>query len=150
MKRVSILGVLVGGVVDIVSTNVFTFPVMVFAIMRIDSSHIPKAQLTTAMMTLMRTDASLMIAAFFAGFAGSLLAGYVAAAIAKHDETFNGTLSAWLCVALGIYGWKVTGTTVPTLYHLSGFVMSPAIGALGGYGRLLQRQLASRKLHASG
>ena len=150
MRRLSILGVLVGGVVDIVSTNVFALPLFVFALMGIDRSHVAKDQLASAATAAIQHDPSLMIAGFFVGVAGSLLGGYISALIAKHDETLNGGFSAWLCVAIGIFGWRSGAASMPVAYHLLGFVLSPAVGALGGYFRLFQKQLSSNKLHASG
>jgi hypothetical protein len=150
LRRVSILGASVGGIVDIVSSVVFAMPVLVFAMMRIDRTHIPKDQLTAAATAAIQHDPSLMVAGFFAGSAGSLLGGYIAALIAKHDETLNGAFSAWLCVATGIIGWNVVAADVPILNHLLGFVVSPAVGALGGYMRHFQKQFASKNLRASG
>jgi len=138
LKRVSILGVLVGGIVDIVSTNVFVIPLFIFAVLGLDRTHIAKGQLGAAAIAAMQHDPSLLIAGFFVGVGGSMLAGYVAALIAKHDETLNGALSAWLCVAIGIFGWSLGAASLPVAYHLLGFVLSPAAGALGGYLRLFQ------------
>ena len=150
MSKLSILGVLVGGVVDIVSTSIFAVPLFIFAMMGIDPTHVAKDQLVSAATASMQHDPSLLFAGFFVGVAGSLLGGYVAALIAKHDETLNGASSAWLCVAIGVFGWRIGAASTPVAYHLLGFVLSPAVGALGGYFRLFQRELTSDKLHASG
>jgi len=150
LKRISILGVLVGGIVDIVSTNIFAIPLFMFAIMRIDRTHISKDQLATAATAAVQHDPSLQVAGFFVGIAGSMLGGYIAALIAKRDETLNGAFSAWLCVVIGIFGWTLGAASVPVVYHLLGFVLSPAAGALGGYFRLFQGQLTSNRLNASG
>ncbi len=150
MKKLSILGAFVGGIVDIVSTNVLAPPLVVIAMTRLDWTHMSKDQVTAAVTTSMQSDLSLMIAGFFVGVAGSLLGGYVAAVIAKHDEALNGAISAWLCVTIGMFGWALGAAKVPVIYHLSAFVLSPAFGALGGYIRVLQKELTSNKHHASG
>jgi hypothetical protein len=75
-------------------------------------AHLPKAQAPEAL--------SAALAAPFphwwlliGGCLCSILGGYVAAWLAKHDELLNGALSAWLCIAFGIaaFGASVRGGT---------------------------------------
>jgi hypothetical protein len=78
------------------------------------------------------------------GLGCSVLGGYVAAWIAKHDELVNGAASAWLCLLISAF------TTVPGLgshsfaYRLLLLAASPISGLLGGSLRLAQNRLAVR------
>ena len=79
----------------------------------------------------------------------SILGGYVAAWLAKHDELLNGALSAWLCIAFGIaaFGASVRGGT-PVWEVILGELASPALGLLGGYFRAAQKR--KRMVHLAG
>lgn len=142
MKQLSILGVLLGGIVDVVSTNIAAFPIMLIAALQGNVYTLPKAQQTQALIDVMQKTTSLYIAGFILGALCSIFGGYIAALIAKRSMIFNGALSAWLCVALGVYGMTTPQNTASPTQHLFFFALSPALGALGGYLRL--RQQANR------
>jgi hypothetical protein len=62
----------------------------------------------------------------------SVLGGYVAARIAKHDELLNGGLSSILCVGSGVYA-LVSGSAAGHLWlHLAYLPLSVALGTFGG------------------
>ncbi len=46
--RVSIKGVLIGGIVDVVTSVVLGMPFAIYAMSRIDVSHTPSSQVSTA------------------------------------------------------------------------------------------------------
>ncbi len=72
------------------------------------------------------------------GLACSVLGGYVAAWMAKHDELLNGVLASFLCTAFGVYSilsGKGVGSVGEQVVLLSA---APACALFGGY--LRQRQ----------
>jgi hypothetical protein len=103
LKRISWLGVVVGGVTDIALTNVLTLPVAVYALASGGIMSLPKAQQSTALIALLHANVALYVATTVIGCGCSILAGYVAAWLAKHDETLNGALTSFLCVGFDLY-----------------------------------------------
>jgi hypothetical protein len=73
------------------------------------------------------------------------LGGYVAARLARRGEVVNGALSAYLCVGLGIVSWVTGSASLPAWQHVVAFVVSPALGAVGGYLRLKQVRSADNR-----
>lgn len=140
MKRIAWLGVVVGGITDIVLTNILTLPVAVYAMVSGGILSLPKAQQQTAMITLLHASVGLYAATAVIGCACSVLAGYVAAWLAKPDEVINGALSAFLCVAFDLYAMTkgVAGSALWFVILL--LPASPLLGALGGYLRVTQRR----------
>jgi hypothetical protein len=149
MKKVSIVGVLVGGITDIVSTFVLAIPLMVYVGLNVASVHTPKNQIHSATMAAMHGIVP-MIMSFLAGTLGSVIGGYVAARIAKHDELLNGALSSYLCMAEGVYA-VLAGTTsqIPLYQQIIGFLGSPALGLLGGWLRVVQQRSKIKPLTAN-
>ena len=138
MSRISIRGVLVGGITDFVSTNVLSFPIMMGIMVKNDIAHMPSDQIKSAMQSAIRHSPTLYGVLLLVGIGCSVLGGYVAASLSKHDETLNGALSSFLCVALGIWALTTTTWQVANLKEvLLGFT-SPFLGYLGGYLRLTQ------------
>jgi len=142
MRRISILGVAVGGIVDIVATNVAALPIVIYASTQIDLLAIPQAQQTAALMAYLKGNFALYATLTVLGCLCSVLGGYVAALIAKRAELLNGACSAFLCVGLGIWTMVQGNEQVPTWLHILLLPLSPVLGALGGYVRA--RQLRSR------
>jgi hypothetical protein len=140
MKKLSILGIVIGGISDIVLTNILAIPLLVFIL--VTRVHYTPAmssqQLTEALMNALTGDPGLFAAQFLIGSLCSIFAGYLAAWIAKHDELLNGSLSAWLCVASGICSLAIKVDTSPWFLTAISFLLSPALGLLGGYLRLLR------------
>ena len=140
MKKVSFLGVLVGGIADIVATNILLVPFMMCVFISFDLSHVAKDQLPAAWTSIIHSNLGLSVISILIGLGGSVIGGYVAAWIAKHDELLNGVLSSWLCVAAGIYS-LATGklSTSLTEYFLL-LIAGLAAALLGGYLRLVQKR----------
>jgi len=139
MKKVSILGVLIGGIVDIVSTNILAFPFILFVLVtRVDFLGMPPEEATKALTRAIQSDWVLFTIQLIIGSVCSIFGGYIAALIARHDELLNGALSAYLCIAIGIYSIIRGSGTEPILLSILGFILSPAFGLSGGYLRLLQ------------
>ena len=138
MKTVSLGGMIVGGIVDIVSTGIFALPLTIYLMMKFNLLLVPPDQMQTAMAAAIHSSLILLVVQYLPGTAGSILGGYAAALIAARSELLNGALSAFLCVAIGIYAWINIKIPVPAYQHVLGFVLSPALGMLGGYCRLVQ------------
>src|SRR5947209_5074647 len=100
--RVSILGVFGGGFADVVTSLLIEIPLSAYVLLHTRSDSAPVA--VAAETTYARFHAHPAIAGvqFFFGLLGSAFGGYVAAAIAGHDERLNGTLSCWLCIGLAL------------------------------------------------
>lgn len=136
MSRVSIKGVVVGGIVDVVATNVLAFPIVLIAMARVHASHLPREQVSAALLALLHSDPGLRAAQLLLGGLCSVLGGYLAAWMAKHDEILNGAGSSFLCVAFGVYS-LIVGRGPVDGFHVVLLVVSPTLGALGGYLRTL-------------
>jgi hypothetical protein len=108
---------------------------------KVDLAHTPKDQLGPAMAAVSHAIPWLYGTQLLLGFACSVLGGYVAAWLAKHDELLNGALSSFLCVAIGIYsiasGKDYHGHWVQILF----LIIAPVCGFFGGYLRLRQRMV---------
>jgi len=139
VSRISIKGVLLGGITDVVATNIFAIPLIIYVMTRFDWSHTPKDQLGAAIIAALHGSALLYTVQFLIGAGCSILGGYVAARLAKHDELLNGSLSSYLCIGIGLYS-VVAGKESRLLLELIGLVASPALGLLGGYLRLRQKR----------
>src|SRR5437762_11145181 len=103
MRRVSVKGVLLGGIVDIVATNVLSIAPVIYLMSKMDIAHLPKDQVQAAVIRAMHESAPVYFAFLVIGCLCSALGGYVAAWLAKHDELLNGLLSSFLCDAIGLY-----------------------------------------------
>ena len=136
MKKISIKGVLVGGVTDIVATNILTLPILIYATNKLDLARASPEQLQAAL----HANTSLYALQLLIGFGCSALGGYVAAWLAKHDELLNGPLSSFLCMAFGIYSLAASPGSNYRWEELLLLPASPACGLLGGYLRRRQRQ----------
>ncbi len=138
MKTRSVVGVLAGGVIDIVATNIFAIPVVMYVIVR--DHPVGADGLTRAL----AAEPALMATMMILGALASVLGGYTAAWIARRNHLLIGALSAYLCVASGIVA-LVHGTPgVSLIQHLGGLALSPALGLLGGYLRSLQSRRVVR------
>lgn len=139
MKKLSILGIFIGGVLEVVATNILAMPLLMYVLFtRIDFMSMSSEELTAALLQTLKGDWVLFATQLLIGSLCSIMGGYIAAWIAKHDELLNGALSAWLCFAIGVYGVATGAGSESLLLTILGFVLSPALGLLGGYLRLLR------------
>ena len=140
MQTRSVVGVVVGGVTDIVATNLFVFPLMVYVAATRDLAGIPSGQVGPRMVAMIGESPGLQASGWFLGLCGTVLGGYVAARIARRAEVKHGALSAWLCMSLGVYGLIAQVGSAPLWQHALALVLSPTFGAFGGYLRTRQRR----------
>jgi hypothetical protein len=125
MKRISLKGVVIGNIVDIVSTNIAVLPVAVYVMISSAPSGLPADSARQALMA----SSVFKVSSIILGALCSVLAGYVSARIARRDEVLNGTCSSILCVAGGVYS-VFSGSAA---LHLALLPLGPVLGALGGY-----------------
>jgi hypothetical protein len=135
MNRISLKGVVIGNIVDIVSTNIAILPIMIYILI----SSGPSGATADSITQVLKASTVFSVSSIILGALCSVLAGYVSAQIAKHDEVLNGALSSILCVAGGVYS-ALSGSTA---LHLSLLPLGPVLGALGGY--LNSRQNPKRR-----
>ena len=140
MSKVSLKGVLIGGVVDMVASVVLGLPFALYTTLKVDLSHTPNTQ--AAVTAAIHGNVPLYAAQLLVGLACSVLGGYVAAWLAKHDEWLNGALSSVLCVALSIYTISTGKDSNPHWLQVLLLMASPLLALLGG--DLMRRLRRSR------
>src|SRR5437016_418789 len=101
--KISVKGVLIGGIVDVGSTILLGLPFGIYSASRLDVAHMPQDQVGPAIDAAMKSNVPMYVVMSLIGLACSVFGGYLSGRIAKHDEVLNGSLSAYLCVILGIY-----------------------------------------------
>jgi hypothetical protein len=137
MNKISIRGVVVGGAVDIVTTVILTLPLVVYVI----ATELPgafKDPLPAAVMATIQASPLLCGLQSVIGLACSVLGGYVAARVARHDELLNGLLASSLPVALGVYSLTSDKDSGPLLLPVLLLIASPLCSGFGGKLRLVQ------------
>lgn len=137
MKRISIKGVLIGGIVDVGSTMLLGLSTAIYAAFVVNFAKTPKNQIHSAVSAVMHRPMIFLIGILI-GSACSVLGGYVAARLGKHDELLNGSLSSCLCIGSGIWAIATHQASGPIWQLTLGLVASPILGLLGGYLRLRQ------------
>lgn len=140
--KVSVLGVVVGGFVDVLSSVLAAVPFVVYATILLKPSH-PTGRLPPhAVSDAIRANILLYSAQILVGLLCSILGGYVAAAIATRHERLNGALSSWLCTILGVVE-MVSGLARDAMWLQVLMLLLTPIFALGG-GELRLRTLRAR------
>ena len=140
MSKVSIPGVAVGGVVDVVASNALSIPLGVYLASKINLSQVPKDQIQDQMLGLLHANPGLYALQLLIGAACTVLGGYIAALIARREELLNGALASFLCVAFGVYAMASGRSNDPAAVQAGLIVLSPILGAAGGWLRFKQRQ----------
>jgi hypothetical protein len=143
MGKVSAKGVLIGGIADVVATNILAVFLVAYAATRADFAHTPKDQIQAAILAATYGNPLLLIAQVLTGVGCSVFGGYLAARIAAHDELLNGVLSSWLCVAIGLYAIASGKASGSDPMQFADFVAAPVAGWFGGYLRARQAPSAA-------
>jgi len=125
MNRISLKGVVIGNIVDIVSTNIAVLPIMMYVLI----SSGPSEVTADSIAEVLKASTVFRASSIILGALCSVLAGYVSARISKHDKVLNGALSSILCVAGGVY----SGLSGSAAMNLALLPLGPVLGALGGY-----------------
>lgn len=139
MKRVSLKGVAIGNIVDLVSSCIVGFLVAFYVLM---SSAAFVKDIDAANQFVLASGVFWFWSVIL-GSLGSVLGGYVAARIARHDDVLNGALSSILCVGVNVYGLVSGGAVGHDALYLGSLPLSPALTAFGGY--LSARQRARQR-----
>lgn len=139
MEQISIKGIIVGAIIDWVTSLTFTLPLVFYLMFTRGFARLPQDQMKAALSAAMHTDPPIVATGFLIGTACSVLGSYVAGALARRAQVLNGVLSALLPGLSGYYS-LIRGTYQRPLWLVlfALFVLSPLAGALGGYLALLQ------------
>ena len=137
--RVSIVAVVIGGITDVVASSLLAIPLVIYVIVKYDLLHAPKG--FAAIVSSIHSSAGLYGLQLSIGLGCSVLGGYVAAWIAKHDELLNGLLSSFLCTAIGVYSVLSGKDSQSLLAQILLLIAAPAFALLGGYLRQTQRPI---------
>jgi hypothetical protein len=136
MNKISIRGVMIGGVTDILATVILTLPLVVHVISELTDTL--KDPLQTAVTAAIQANPLLYGLESVIELACSALGGYVAARVANHDELLNGLLASSLPVALGAYSLTTASESGPLLLSILLLIASPVCSGFGGHLRLVQ------------
>jgi hypothetical protein len=129
MERISLKGVAIGSIADIVSSNLIGLLLAAYFLI----SSVPSGLADGSAVQSLLANGSYRASAIILGALCSVFGGYVSARIAGHDDVLNGALSSVLCVGFGVYA-LLSGSAAGHLgQHLALLPMSVALGALGGY-----------------
>lgn len=129
MKRISLKGVVIGNITDIVLTSIVVPLVTMYILI---SSGAAQDAASSATQAVMASDV-FWVSSSLLGALCSVLGGYVSARIAKHDDVLNGALSSILCVGLSVYALVSGNAGGHVGLHLVFLPLSPILGAVGGY-----------------
>ncbi len=137
--KVSILGVLVGGIVDVSTSFILGLPLAVYVAAKMVMEHPLGQHGNGAVSAAIRGNHLVYFSELATGLLCSALGGYVAAVIAKRHERLNGTLSCYLCVSLGIATIAFHLQHDPLWQQILLLIASPVMALIGGDLRLRQR-----------
>jgi CHASE2 domain-containing sensor protein len=96
-------------------------------------AHIPQGRLTAALTAAMQGNPLVYGIQLALGMACSVLGGYVAGVIARHNHMLNGAISSWLCLALGIYTLRAGKDSHSVTTEILMLALSPVLAVCGGY-----------------
>jgi hypothetical protein len=135
--KISPKGMLIGGIVDILSSSFLGIPFAIYAVSKVDKAQLANDHLGSAIAAVSHTRLWLYGAQLLVGISCSVLGGYVAALLAKHDYLLNGAFSSFLCVTIGIYS-IASGKNSPHAHwvQILTLISAPLCGFFGGYLRL--------------
>jgi hypothetical protein len=132
MKTVSWKAVIVASLFDIIASQLFALLGVTIVLLAIFGNHAAPLD-AERVNALLRESVSLRAGLIVIGAAVSIVAGYLAAWIAKRGALVNGGLSSVLCVALGLYGVLFGATSRPYWLSILELPITPLLGVLGGY-----------------
>ncbi|MEY2863332.1 MAG: hypothetical protein RLY58_1039 [Pseudomonadota bacterium] len=138
MSKVSIKAIIIGGITDVVSSNILQIPLIAYITFGLIKSGVAKDQLQPALLTAMKENSLYFILGLAVGSFCSFLGGYISAKIAKHNEVLNGTLASFLCVGISFYSMFSGASQLPLWQHILYLLLSPALACFGGYVRYSQ------------
>ncbi|MGD0547318.1 MAG: hypothetical protein ABR991_05760 [Terracidiphilus sp.] len=132
MRRISIKGVLIGAIADTFLSSFFGILAAIVVVVMSHMTHLPRE--------VFHRHGILYAVLTLNGLALSVLGGYIAAFIAKHDELLNGGLSSFLCVFINIFFIAKATSHYPLIVQWLILFTVPFFAILGGYIRLRQKK----------
>lgn len=133
MSKRSLVGVLVGGVTNIVAANLLGVPIGAYVILKTEALEMPHSVQKAAYLDALHANPALFALSLATWGLSSILDGYVAARVAKENEVVVGALSSWACIALAANAFVHGLSGQPIWQFLVWLPGSPLLGALGGY-----------------
>jgi len=135
MARISIKGVVIGGLTDVFLSFLLGMALIVLLFVL----RIPRDEIHAAISAASRQQGMLWDVQLGIGFLCSALGGFVAAWIARRNELLNGVLSSFLCISIGLFEIATSEGRHPVALQLVLLAASPLVSLLGGYLRLRWR-----------
>jgi hypothetical protein len=129
MKRVSLLGIAVGGITQMLAANLLLLPLTYLVLASAATGSMSEGTLRHM---IEHPEILTITTGVLAGLC-SVFGGYVAGRAAKRDPVLNGALSALLTIAAGLYSMTHSGEAGHSWLPFVLVPLSPALGALGGY-----------------
>jgi len=133
MSRISFKAVWIGAVTDMVSSTISGALIAIAFVVILHLTRTPSNPLDWTLLKPENQNSLLYGIQVIVGAACSILAGFVAAWVAQHDELLNGALSSFACVLLGILAIAADKDPHLRLTHILLLIASPPFGLLGGY-----------------
>ena len=142
MRRLAIRSIFVGGLVDLFASNFFgtISQVVVLLILSIDHTSLEDAPAATR--AIVNGNTAFFGAQLIIGSLCSLLGGYLAARLARHDMRLNGALSSVPSLVAGGVVIAIGHNPEHFIQHLLILPVKPIFGYAGGY--LREHQLRSK------
>lgn len=136
MRHISFKAVWIGAVADMVLSTISGALIAVAFVVILHLARTPNDPLDWTLLKPENQNSLLYAIQVIVGSVCSVLAGFVAAWVAQHDELLNGALSSIACVLLGLL--TVAADKDPHLrpIHILLLIASPFFGLLGGYIKL--------------
>ncbi|MGC9991379.1 MAG: hypothetical protein ABSD52_03130 [Candidatus Cybelea sp.] len=144
MSKRSLVGVLVGGVTNIVTANVLNLPIGIHVILTTGDLEMPPSVRKADYLDWLHAHPAVFAISLAIWAFSSVLGGFVAARIAKENEIAAGALSSWACIALAVNALVHGISGQPIWQFLLWVPGSPLLSALGGY--VAQRTIRRREL----
>ncbi len=138
-KKISFLGIITGATIVVIGTNIWSFLILLLVLFLLlfgqltPSSH----YLWNGVIRLLNLGDRFFPINLIVGSLFSILGGYIAAHIAKHDEILNAALSSFLYIILGIITVIICCRSA-SFFLL--FLINPILTMSGGFLRLKQPQ----------
>ena len=134
MNKVSIRGVVIGGVVDVILSGILGIPLIIYVLATRGLAGLPKTEMQRAVVSAIHASTSLYAVQLLIGSVCTVLGAFLAARIAKHDHVLNGLLASLICVAIGVYSVVAGKSSEPLIIQLTLLgVITPLCGLAGGY-----------------
>lgn len=146
MSRISFKAVWIGAVTDMVSSTVSGALIAIAFVVILHITRTPNDPLDWVLLKPENQNSLLYGIQVIVGAVCSILAGFVAAWVAQHDELLNGALSSFASVLLGLFVTAADRDPHLHLTHILLLVASPLLGLLGGYLRHRLKTPQARQL----